>query len=180
MASQGPNAPTSANDTGAYWVNVTNIELSGASKATYTTSNDPESGTTSYAQGTGFGFSIPTGATIKGITVSITRLISSAANMSASFSNVQLLKSGVASGTGKSGTAWTNTAVAEVLGSNGDLWGTTWTPSNINNVNFGVKADVLYNFSGTIGSRTLSMNAYTITVTYTGNGTSCQAFTFGF
>ncbi len=50
-------------------------------------------------------------------------------------------------------------------GSASDLWGTTWTPAEINNTNFGVSLSVL-NQSG-FSSRTASVDYIQITVTYT-------------
>lgn len=98
---------------------------------------------------TGLGFNVPAGATITGIEVDIYR----GANRAGAVTdvNIQLLKAGspVGSNKAKSG-AWPQIlfnnynvppsgGVEQIYGSSTDLWGTTWTPSDINNANFGVQ-----------------------------------------
>src|ERR1700674_1385656 len=83
----------------------------------------------------GYGFTIPAGATINGITVKVTRATSGGTVTDAA---VRTVKAGVIGTTDRStGTPYTNADVVEAHGNAADLWGTTWTPADINNANFG-------------------------------------------
>lgn len=115
--------------------------------------------------GSSLGFSIPSDATINGIQVTFTRKVDS--SISAFTYTVTLKKAGSNAGTAKGpGSAWTSTAANESWGSSSDLWGTTWTPADINNSGFGVGIVA----QGT-NSTSLAYNVYannvSITVTYT-------------
>jgi len=81
------------------------------------------------------GFAIPTGATIKGIEIAF----SAGQVAGTAFGFMQLtgglLKAGVASGTTKSLIAGAGEPL--VWGGPSDLWGTTWTPAQINAATFG-------------------------------------------
>lgn len=74
-----------------------------------------------------FGFAIPSGATILGIAVSATG--GAQGNNGVVWPHVQLVKAGALAGT---------SIEARAGGGSSDLWGTTWTPSQINATNFGV------------------------------------------
>lgn len=102
------------------------------------------SGIESPQSGLLFGFAIPGGATIAGIMLSFTRRVSNVQLLARS-NQVQMVKAGGGVGTPKSNAAlWTTSAVVETYGSPTDLWGTTWTPTDVNANNFGfqVAADV--------------------------------------
>ena len=108
---------------------------------------------------TNFGFSIPATATITGISVEINRW---ASGSSVQDNQVQLLRGSAVGSDRSSGIDWsTNNSTVVTYG--GDLWGTTWTPAQINNSNFGVTLDVSDN---TGGSRTAFVDYVRITVTY--------------
>lgn len=96
------------------------------------------------------GLSVPTGATIGGITVSVSR----ASNRANAIQDVtvQLLKAGTPAGSNLAAAgSWpfttgpnvytipTSNGVRQVYGSNTNLWGTTWTPANVNATGFGIK-----------------------------------------
>src|ERR1035441_7842920 len=172
--SVGPNNPTAAS--GTAWSTPTGIE-STSSSATKTISSG-DANTTSALVGTGFGFSIPAGATITGIQVSMSRRLNSTALFNVNFSSasVKLLKAGTPVGTGTDdGLAlWSTSLVASHFGSVSSLWGTTWTPSDINNANFGVQATVDYD-NGSAFLRTMYVNNYQITVTYTPGSSDASA-----
>jgi hypothetical protein len=115
--------------------------------------------------------------------VAFTRKVSSTSNFHGYTDSIQLLKAGSAAGTAKTPlSVWTASAVAETAGSTSDLWGTTWTLAQINASGFGFQ--MVAEGDNTVGSldRVLSVNAYSITVTYTtASGLSlCQTSTFGF
>ena|SRR5271157_3740508 len=179
MATQGPSNPATASGTG--WTNPTDIESNGGF-ATWTTLAG-NADTTNALVGTAFGFSIPAGATVNGIVVSFVRKLSSLSNFSASTTNIHMLKAGSLAGTAKGpGSAWTTPGVTETWGTTSDLWGTTWTPAQINDSGFGFQIVVDDdNTSGSV-SRTLSVNDYLVTITYTtvAGVTTSQAFLFGF
>ena len=83
--------------------------------------------------------------------------------------SVRLVKNGTIVGNNKAatGTDWTSaeTAVTYGVGTT-DLWGTTWTPSDINNANFGLVLSVL-NATAIGSSYTASVDFIQITITYT-------------
>jgi len=91
-------------------------------------------------------------------------------------STVQLLKAGSTTGSNKaSSTTWANTGTTSTVtyGSSTDLWGTTWTATDINNTSFGLRF-IAKNVAA--ASSTASVDSITITVYYTpdpdGIGTS--------
>jgi hypothetical protein len=98
---------------------------------------------------TGLGLGVPAGATIKGVQVTVFK----GANRSNAVADttVQLLKAGSAAGSNKALAGFwpqilfsqytipTSGGVRTTYGSNTDLWGTTLTPSDVNNSGFGVQ-----------------------------------------
>lgn len=168
MSSQGPRTPTSAATTAPNWTNHANIEGNSVF-ATFIVSfgDDTVSGG---LQGTNLGFSIPAASVINGIVVSFNRKCSSASLFNAATWGVTMLKAGVTAGNTKSSVSgnYTTSSVAETYGTSSDLWGTTWTTAQINASNFGfqVRAEGDYSLGGS-GTRTMSINNYTVTVYYT-------------
>lgn len=125
-----------------------------------------------------FGFAIPSTATIDGITAVINRKAqynNSLNGGTVSTNTVQLRKSGVgAVGTNKAtATAWGTTYTSVTFGGATDLWGTTWTPSEINDTYFGLYLLLTINCST---SSSLANTAYidyiTLEVAYTDSGAS--------
>lgn len=86
-----------------------------------------------YLKLTNFGFSIPTGSTILGITAEL--YIFSAVGTER-FKSCRIVKNNVVVGTDKGD----NSVIAstKTLGNIADLWGTTWTAADISSSNFGV------------------------------------------
>jgi len=116
-------------------------------------------------QVTNFGFSIPAGSTINGIQVDTE-------NQSATSTQVsmlmQILKGGAAAGTTKSSAApspYPGTEAFVTFGSNSDLWGTTWAPSDINSTGFGVQQQA-FEITGLSGA-SARVDFVRITVSYT-------------
>jgi hypothetical protein len=101
------------------------------------------SGQTEYLQVTDFGFSIPTAATICGIEVHIEK---NATNLLLNFTSVkdnsvQIIQNGTRTGTNLAQTnvVWSEDNDANyTYGYTNELWGTSWTPSDINRSDFGV------------------------------------------
>ena len=142
-ASQGPLAgtPPATVDTSVgstTWSSLAN--LFSATLNSFTTSN---SNTRSYyIVGQGFGFSIPTGATINGIVVTLqvtSNDITSSGNPREY--SVKIIKNNTITGTDKSTLAtipMSGPFEDRTYGSSTDLWGETWTAADINNSNFGI------------------------------------------
>ena len=116
-----------------------------------------------------FGFDIPEFATIDGIVCSLERK-ASAANVIQDYI-VSILKNGTvpAGSDDKKYTLgyWPSFDATLNYGSASDLWGTTWTPADINNVlfGFGIRAEYMPAY----GSATAYVDYMSITVYYTLN-----------
>jgi len=144
----------------------------------------PSTGNTNTLNIEGLSFNIPTGAVIKGITVQVYR----GANRANAVSDVtvKLLKAGTAVGNNKAvGGFWpqilwnaynipTGNGVPISYGGSTDLWGTTWTPADINNAGFGV--EIIANQASTrttsAGITFGSITQPVIVTVYYGAGTS--------
>lgn len=96
--------------------------------------------TTNYLLETGFGFTVPSTASICGIQVEIEKrqqgvLVGS----SVKDNSVKIIKNGVIIGSEHaSGVNWPGADAYVTYGSSNDAWGTTWTPADINSANFGI------------------------------------------
>lgn len=176
MATSGPNiAGTGADDATVgtqAWVNPTRINADDGSFATCSIGTGI-SKQTHYAKGTAFSFSIPGTATINGILVEWKKKASST-NLPLVVHDavVSLLKAGTVTGDNKADltTNWSLTSAYVSYGSGSDLWGTTWSPSEINDATFGavMSATLIQSSDSSI---TASLDAVRITITYTDNGT---------
>ncbi|QNA46162.1 fibronectin type III domain-containing protein [Lacibacter sediminis] len=88
---------------------------------------------------TNFSMSIPAAVTICGIVVQIDRK-ASGLSLGAVVRDyrVRLVKGGAITGNNNaSGSGWAGSETTATYGSSSDLWGTTWTPADINSGNFG-------------------------------------------
>ena len=168
----GPNmAGTGASATGVgtvAWTSPGNITADDTSYATCSLASNVQS---NYLSGTNYGFSIPAGATINGIQVTIARESSSSSSPYIHDTVVSLIKGGTVTGANRAATTtnWPNSMTAASYGSTSDLWGTTWTAADINAANFGVALSA--NSSGTGSTRTASVDYMQITVSYTADTT---------
>jgi hypothetical protein len=163
MSTAGPNLPTAATGTTntigggtVAWSNPTNIEANDGTVASCL----PGVAVTDDLRGGGFGFSIPTGATIKGITLEVNA--SAFVNGIEAYHTVVLEGGGGASANRASGVL-SNTLTTATFGGPTDLWGTTWTPAQINAGGF--VANVTFQSTGS-GPGTVSVDFFRITVTY--------------
>ncbi len=96
-----------------------------------------------YLMGTGYGFTIPSNVQINGIEVVIGKLRESGSGNEIYDYSVRLVKNGSVTGSdyAQTSTNWTRdqgTPADVTYGGSSNLWGTTWTPSEINASNFGV------------------------------------------
>ncbi len=143
----GPNNPgVGSNVTGIgteAWQNPAEITTPGSPYASVTLSRDYRY--TNYLQATDYSFSIPPDAIITGIEVAIDHK-STGSSPSIYDNVVSLVKAGENIGESvlvgnnyASLIAWTkNYFSTAIYGSLNDLWGTTWTPAEINDPRFGV------------------------------------------
>ncbi|MCR4304740.1 MAG: hypothetical protein NUV63_11050 [Gallionella sp.] len=123
-----------------------------------------------YLRCTGYGFAIPAGATILGVTVNVERRASNTGIRDAAMRLVRDVAGTPAiQATDRSTpTNYTTLDVIEAHGGAADLWGGIWTPADINLANFG--AAFASQKPGTAGwARTVSVDNMPIRVTYTTN-----------
>ncbi|WP_281321928.1 HYR domain-containing protein [Flavobacterium aestivum] len=165
--SSGPNNAGAGADNAAVgtgiWTTPGNITTAGTP---YATQNLASNATTHYLQGSNYGFAIPAGAVINGITVTINRQVATTTNMTDT--TVRLVKGGTVVGSNlASGTSWPNAFGTATYGGTSNLWGTTWTAADINATTFGV---VLSGTSTSGSTRQVDVDYMRITVTYTANG----------
>lgn len=167
FASAGPNfagtgADDSSNGGNISWTNLSNITATDGSyaAATFNVSGD----ITHYLKATNFGFSIPAGSTINGITATVNEM-TNATNVD---TEIKLIKAGVIQSTNRStGATWpAGSFVDRTYGGASDLWGTTWTPSDINSSNFGF---ALSSTTSTTGQARVDSIKITINYTTSGN-----------
>ncbi len=169
--SSGPNSPgTGANDAAVgtkSWSATDAIFTSNDAKAqTQTLLNGHIS---NYLFASNFGFAIPDGATIEGILVEIERV---RVNNTATVKDhrVRIVKGGTIGSTDKADTA-TNWPTADAYASYGgasDLWGETWSASNINASDFGVALAVICTDPNEDENTVARVDHMRITVTYSG------------
>ena len=147
MASSGPLSPGSSSQSGGTsWSNSTSgILASGGTRSDGGPVADSSS-ETSFLYGVGFGFAVPSSATINGIVLEIRKRDDTGAGIPRD-KTVTLLKAGTVSGDNKAETTtdWSSFYSYVTYGSASDLWGTTWSYSDINNANFGAGISVTSN-----------------------------------
>jgi hypothetical protein len=136
--SAGPNSPVAGADDPSIgtvaWSNPGSITASDDSRAT---ADLPAVATTHYLVATDFGFNIPLTATVTGIQVEWEKSLNSGAGALAD-SAVRIVKGGIVGSNDRSdGSTWPSTDTYVAYGTTNDLWGTTWTPADINASTFG-------------------------------------------
>lgn len=119
---------------------------------------------------TGLGLGVPAGATVTGITVTIERNYIPTGGPPLSVVSdltVQLLKAGAPVGDNKaSALSWPLTVDAiKGYGASDDLWGTTWTPAEVNGATFGLRLNAKE--TGGITTASARIDHVVITVHYT-------------
>jgi len=168
MATSGPNYPSNSSNVSdggdGAWTTPSNVYSdNGAYSTCY--QDGSENAKTDILKNLGFGFSIPSSATIDGITVEVERKSS---GTSSEDLLIQLYKAGTLVGTNKqSSTDYTTSDVIATYGGAADLWGTTWTYSEINDSTFGVAFQAEQMNSA---DRTISVDFVRITINYTDGG----------
>ena len=120
----GPNNGSSF--TGSGWGSPSNAAANDGSFATISLG---EGMTSSYLTGTGYGFLVPNTATITGIKIEVDAVL----NQADLYANT--VKGGSVVAGSKLGSTFNDEYL--VFGGDTDLWGTSWTPADINASNFG-------------------------------------------
>lgn len=164
MGTLGPNDPTAAVDDASLGTisfgSPTNALLSDNA---YSTAVLLLGQVGHYLKATGFQFAIPLDATILGILVEIER--SSTVLSATQDSSVRLVKAGTIVGDNKAlGDTWPTTDTYQSYGGSTDLWGTTWTPADLNASTFGVVIAPTAVLTGTA-----QIDHVRVTVTYQGS-----------
>jgi hypothetical protein len=155
--STGPKYPTTTttvNGSGisGAWANPANIFADDGSNATAAFLGPPTY--TFELNGATFGFGIPSNAVIDGIKLEME--VPSSTRWFEAAGTVKLKKAGVLVGDNKAGTGSSASNVYTYGGAT-SLWGTTWTPAQINAANFGFGFDA---------TATSSPNDFTIAIDY--------------
>lgn len=141
------------------WTSPGNITAEDGSSATISTGSGIAH--SHYLKATGFGFSIPTGATIKGIAATVKRAASA---FFVSDDHVKLVKAGTVQATDRAGSGfWSTPLTTASYGGVTDLWGGTWAASDINASNFGVVVAARLN---AVSSVVVSVDSIAMTVYY--------------
>lgn len=166
--SVGPNSPTAALNVsgsgGVSWNSPDNIKM-GDSANSSSASSLNSIRTTDYLKATNFGFNIPQGATILGIKVEVERSRSGSGSGNIFDKEVKLVKadSSLSSLNKANTTSWPGSESYASYGSSSDLWNESWSPSAINDGNFGV----VFSAKGSSGgSRFANVNHIKVTITY--------------
>lgn len=171
----GPNNPgTLANSPvlgGDDWINPTNAASSNNSYATTTLNG----GSTDHLRATNFGFSIPSGSTINGITVEV-ELYSDSGGYTAFSGGTAYLRKTSGQVGGLTGASQTVPKTEQYLtwGSSSSLWGTTWTAEEINSSDFGFDFD-----AGASADSGMGVDHIRITIDYTAGSNTCSSITSG-
>jgi hypothetical protein len=161
----GPRNPGTASNIfgGWVWQNPTNILTVGAPYASVPLSDIFGS---SDLQGSNYGFSIPDNATVLGIEVIVNKFTSAGSGTIVDAS-VCLLKNYYVTGVGREDgtTPWASSMTPVVYGGPADLWGSTWTPAEINAAGFA--AELSARGTTSTASRTAYVDYIQVRVTYT-------------
>ncbi|MFA6532445.1 MAG: hypothetical protein WCT22_00430 [Patescibacteria group bacterium] len=140
--SVGPNSPgTTADDATVGSVTWSNPNNSQASDDVYATMSIGFNGRGHYLKATNFGFSLSSSASINGIVVQIEKKQTNSNGGDAVDNSIKIVKSDGTIGTTEKADTTTSYPTSDTVityGSSSDLWGETWTYSDINNANFGV------------------------------------------
>lgn len=159
MPTAGPNSPsTVVSDSTLGTIAWTNPGNAAASDNTYAAAGPFVSSASEYLKATAFGFAVPTGATILGITAEVERKANPVSPMD---SRAQLVKAGTIQATDYANAdVWPTSDAYATYGGPADLWGDTWTPADVNDSGFG------FAFRAQGATGTANVDHIRITVTY--------------
>lgn len=170
MATQGPLYPGTvtsvavAPENAEAWVNPGNISSDNGVEASVTAATYDSPDITQQLRARNFGFSIPTGSTIDGITVEIEKRDAAIGN--AVDNRVQLSDdTGTHVGTNKADTVtgWPTAATIITYGGVADTWAASPTPAMVNDPDFGVTLSA----TATLANTDVFVDFIRMTITYT-------------
>jgi RHS repeat-associated protein len=152
----------------ASWSNPSNAQASDNAYATASLSSLVAD--SQYLTETGFGFTVPSTATVTGLQVQVERNGQASSGSQVNDQTVQLVSAGSAVGTNKAdtGTNWPASDTTASYGGAADTWSATLTPSVANASGFGVEVRV--QSSGSAGTRAANVDGLQATVNYTMEG----------
>jgi hypothetical protein len=161
----GPNSPgTNTQDSSIELVNWSHLDYVQTSDDKYATSmgNMKNGDVTVSLKATNFGFSIPSGAIINGISVNVKR---KAGDESFFDNEIRIIKGGIMGATNKlSSDAWPTSDATTTYGGDSYLWDENWTYADINSAKFGFAISVKKTEDG---NKKPSIDWINIIVTYT-------------
>lgn len=170
MSSQGPLFPTAASGNTAtlgggsvVWTNPQNIQANDGVFASCL----PGVSITDDLRGSTYGFTVPATATIRGILLEVAA--NSPATTNVEKFNVVALEGGGGASANRAAGLLTPTLTTFSFGGSADLWGTTWTPAQINAATF--VSNISFSSTGG-GPGTLQVDFHRITVFFTLPGSS--------
>lgn len=154
MPAQGPNScVTVVNDTSigtSAWTTITNVT---ASDNTYARQSVVGTTDTNYIKCTDFGFSIPAESVINGITVEVECRYFSSGSATVEDNSIRLVKGGTITGSNLSvGALWPASDTYRSFGNASELWGESWTSTDINSSTFGVVVGATLTDAGLSGA----------------------------
>ncbi|HKZ34039.1 MAG TPA: hypothetical protein VJ142_02275 [Candidatus Nanoarchaeia archaeon] len=150
------------------WNNSNNAQNSDDVYAAAKTRNQVNGQTSNYLKATGFGFSIPSTATIKGIVVEYEADRDPNSVKRAKFRGIRIVRGGGISGTDHGDNSWVVKApdVYRAFGGATDLWNVTLTPADVNAAGFGFVLSVFVKSSDG-SSQGVRLDHVRVTVYYT-------------
>lgn len=156
------SAGTVADDSGVGTIAWSDPSNAKASDGSYATAEITDAATTHYLKATNFGFALPEGATVLGIIAGIQRKQQGGSVRDA---RVHIIKGGSIEEVEDKAwpSIWPTADEYQFYGDASDLWGQTWTNSDINNSGFGIALAA----SKQTGFKKASVNHMQITVYYT-------------
>jgi hypothetical protein len=166
----GPKLPSNAQSLGSgiAWSNPSHAQLAdnAYAEARIERANNGPSYTQRLAMSE-YGFAIPIGAAITGIEVTVERRDASFDHLGSAL-NVRLYKTGAQTGEEKGVVGvWPSSDAPITFGSPTDLWGTTWSPAQINSEGFGAHA---IGYMSGVGTARFLVDVISITVYYNAAG----------
>jgi hypothetical protein len=163
----GSNVPGTTANAGNLGENWSYTDNAKTDNGTYASASVSPNSYSDYLRVTNFGFNIPLNATIKGIIVSVEKYSTGGSSSERIRDNIIRLRNqdGTLTGDNKAvSSIWPTTNTTVNYGGSADLWGSSWTPNQINDSDFGVVLSV-YNTRND-RSRTAYVDYISITVHY--------------
>jgi hypothetical protein len=174
----GPKSASLASDNAGVgttaWTTPTNVYTS---NGVYATQKLASAAAGHYLVASAFGFSVPAGATVDGVTVDVQKNAAASSKSAIVDNSVKLVKAGVVTGTSQATTTvWPSSNSYVSYGGSSAAWGASLTPADVNAANFGVAISAKNNkLSGTGATLAANIDHIRISVSYTLPATLNQA-----